>query len=209
MLTKKEITAIIAVTIILGFVISLKEFSLNFFLYSTLFIFLIIFINLFAKKITSFYYDSEIETKLWEVKRYGYRKSYRFKNPIPAGLIFPLITTAISLGYINWFASLTFDIKTKIYKAAKRHGLYKFTELTEFHLALIAASGIIANLFFGIIGYLINQPEFARLNLYYAFFNMIPFSNLDGNKIFFGSLVLWSFLTTIVLIGLMFAIFVI
>jgi hypothetical protein len=208
MLTKKEIITIITVSIVLGFAISLLE-SLQIFFYTILLILIIILINLTAKKIISFYYDLEMETKLWEMKRYGYTAGSYFKNPIPAGLIFPLITTAFSFGYITWLAALTFDIKTKIYKSAKRHGLYKFTEITEFHLALIATAGIVANLFMGLIGYLINQPEFARLNLYYAFFNIIPLSNLDGNKIFFGNLILWSFLTTIILIGLLFAIFVI
>jgi len=166
-------------------------------------------INIITKKITAFHYDSSIETKLWEMKRYGYRVGYRFKNPIPAGVIFPLVTTALSLGTFTWLASLTFDVKAKVYRAARRHHLYKYSEMTEYHLGHIAAAGIVANLFFGIIGYLINQPEFAQLNLYFAFFNMIPFSDLDGSKIFFGSLVLWSFLTAIVLIGLVFAIFVI
>ena len=60
-----------------------------------------------------------------------------------------------------------------------------------------------------IISYLLGYPDFARLNLYLAFFNMIPISDLDGNKIFFGSIVLWSFLATIVLIGLGLAFFLI
>ena len=74
--------------------------------------------------------------------------------------------------------------------------------MTEEHIGLIAASGIFANLFLGIIGYLIGFPLFAKLSIWFAFFNMIPISNLDGNKIFFGNLVLWSFLAIITLIGL-------
>jgi len=208
MLTKKETITIVMVTLVIGFAISLME-SVKIFLYASLFIFLIILINLVAKKVTSYYYDSNIEIKLWEIKRYGYRAGYYFKNPIPAGVIIPLITTALSLGYITWLAPITFDVKAKIYRAAKRHNLYKYSEMTEYHLAHIAAAGIIANLIFGIIGYLINQPQFAQFNLYYAFYNMIPFSDLDGSKIFFGSLVLWISLATIVLIGLIFAIFAI
>ncbi|MAG10760.1 hypothetical protein CMI44_00405 [Candidatus Pacearchaeota archaeon] len=208
MLTKNEVITIIVITLVLGFVISLME-SMQIFFYTSLFVFLTILINLIAKKSLAFYYDAEIETKIWEIRRYGYRKGYHFKKPIPAGVIFPLITTVFSLGYITWMASMVFEIKTKVYKAAKRHGLYKFTEMTEDHLAYIASAGVAANILLGIIGYLLNYPQFAQLNLYYAFFQMIPFSNLDGNKIFFGSLALWSFLAVIVLIGLIFAIFVI
>lgn len=208
MLTKKEITSIIIVVIVLAFVISLVE-NINIFLNSLILILIIILVNLLTKKATSFYLDSEIETKLWTIKRYGFRPGQKFSNPFPAGLIFPLVTTALTFGYVNWMASLVFDIKPKVYRAAKRHGLYNFSEIPEYHLGLIAASGIIASLITAIIGYLIGQQEFAKISIYYAFFNMIPFSDLDGNKIFFGSLILWSFLGALTLVGLFFALFAI
>ena len=204
MINKKEITAIAISAIILAFVISLMQ-SIEIFAYSCLTILLVILINLAAKKITSFYLDSEIETKLWEIRRYGFKPHKYFKKPFPLGAFLPLVTTAFSLGYFKWMAPLVFEVKPKIHRAAKRHGLYSFSEITESHIGLIASSGIIINLIFAIIGYLIGFSDFARLNIYYAFFNMIPISDLDGNKIFFGSLVLWSFLTALVLIGLGFA----
>ncbi|MFH1612733.1 MAG: hypothetical protein ABIB46_03245, partial [bacterium] len=69
-------------------------------------------------------------------------------------------------------------------------------------IAYIAAAGIFVNLLFAFLAYLIGFSEFAKLSIWFAFFNMIPISNLDGNKIFFGSKVLWSFLATITLIAL-------
>ena len=208
MFNKKEIIVILLITIILAFTISLIK-NLETFLYTLGAVFLILVINIVAKKVTSFYLDSEIEIKLWEIKQYGFNPHNSFKKPFPAGAFLPIITTAFSFGYMTWMASLVFDIKSKIHRAAKRHGLYTFSEITESHLGLIASAGIIANLTFAIIGYLINFPEFAKLNIYYAFFNMLPISNLDGNKIFFGNLTLWSFLASIVLIGLFSAIFII
>jgi len=106
-------------------------------------------------------------------------------------------------------ASLIFEVKPKVYRAAKRYGLYKFSEMTEYHIGLIAASGIAVNILLGIIGYLINFPLFAKLNIYYALFNLIPISELDGNKIFFGSFVLWCFLASIVLLGMLCILFII
>jgi len=210
MLNKQEITPIILITIIIAFAINLVE-TVQSFLYVLLFVFLVIILNILAKKVTSYYLDSEIEVKLWEINRYGFKTHKHFKKSFPAGAFFPIVSKVFLFPFNSfvWMASLVFDVKAKTYRAARRHGLYKFTEMTEYHIAHIAAAGIVANLLFGILGYLMNYPEFARLNLYYAFFNMLPFSNLDGNKIFFGSLVLWSFLATIVLIGLVFAIFVI
>src|SRR3989339_631242 len=109
-----------------------------------------------------------------------------------------IISISITLGKLKWMASLVFEVKAKTYRAAKRYGVYSFSEMTEYHIALIAASGIIGNL----IGF----PDFSRINIYYAFFNLFPISDLDGNKIFFGSLILWSFITSITLIALGFAI---
>ncbi len=204
MLNKKEIISILVIALILAFTISLIETTKIFF-YSLVAIFFVITINIFSKKVASFYLDSEIEIKLWEIKRYGFKAHKYFKKPFPAGAFLPIIVTALSAGYLNWFASLIFDVKPKIYRAAKRHGLYSFSEMTELHIGLIAAAGVSANLIFAIIGYLIGFPLFTRLNIYYAFFNLLPLSSLDGNKIFFGSLVLWSFLATIVLVALGYA----
>jgi len=220
MLNKKEITIITAVTIILAFVVSLVE-TLEIFLYTLASVFFVIIINITSKKITAFYLDPEIEIKLWNLKRLGllyffdlhpFEKTHpskEFKNPFPAGAALPIITTAFSFGYFVWMASLIFDVKQKIYKAAKRHGLYSFSEMSEYHIGLIAASGILANLAFAVIGYLAGFSDFAIIGIYYAFFNILPLSELDGNKIFFGSLVLWSFLASLTLIALGYAFFLV
>jgi len=208
MLNKNEIAAITISTIILGFVFSIGQ-ALNLFLYTALTIFLIILINIAAKKVASFYLDSEIEIKLWEIQRYGFKASKHFKKPVPAGVFFPIIFAALSFGHLKWMACIIFDAKAKIYKAAKRHSLYSFSEISENEIGLIAGAGILANLFFAIVGYLVGFETFARLNIYYAFFNMLPISDLDGNKIFFGNLPLWSFLASLVLIGLGIIVFVV
>lgn len=208
MINKNEIFTILLITLILAFTISLLKISENF-LTVLISIFIIITANIFAKKITSYYLDSEIEIKLWEIKRYGFKPKKQFKKSFPAGAFFPILITAFSFGYLKWMASLVFDVKPKIYRAAKRYGLYNFSEMTEYHIGLIAGSGIFINLILAIIGYLIGFDEFSKLNIYYAFFNILPISDLDGNKIFFGSLILWSFLAAIVLIGLAYVFLVI
>lgn len=205
---KKEITSILIITLILGFAVSLVR-SVEIFLYSLLAIFLVMLINIFAKKIASFYLDSEIEIKLWEIKQYWYKPGGHFKKPFPLGAFLPIITTALSFGHIIWMACLTFDIKPKIYRAAKRHGLYSFSEITESHMGMMAASGILANLVFAVIGYLLGYTLFTELNIFYAAFNMIPISSLDGNKIFFGNIIMWSFLAALTLIGLGFVFLVV
>ena len=143
MLNKKEIIAIAITSLILAFVYSLVE-SFTIFLYTLGTIILVLIVNTLAKKIVAFYLDSQIELKLWDLQRYGFAKHKKFKNPFPAGAFLPIITTALSLGYIRWMACLIFEVEAKIYRSARRHGLYKFSEIPEFHIGLIAAAGIAA-----------------------------------------------------------------
>ena len=200
MFNVKEMLLIGLITILLAVVLSFPDpIKILLFLVS---VFFVIMINSLSKKVLSFYLDSEIEIKIWEVKRYGFKPEKYFKRPFPIGAFLPIITSVLSFGYFIWLNSLVFEVKAKVYRAARRFGLYTFSEMTEYHIGLIAAAGVSANLLFAVIGYLINLDEFAKLNIYYAFFNLIPLSNLDGNKIFFGSIVLWSFLIAVVLIGL-------
>jgi len=208
MLNKNEIIRIVIITIILGFSISLIE-SVNKTLYSTIAIFCVILVNVFAKKIASFYLDLKTEIDIWEIKKFGWKSKDYFKKPFQIGAFLPILTSILTFGYFIWLGSLTFDSKPETYRTSKRYGLYTFSEVTEYHIALIAAAGIITNLFFAIVGYLLGYTEFSGLNILFAFFNMIPLSNLDGNKIFFGSLILWSFLVTLTLVGVGYVIFLV
>ncbi len=210
MLNKKEILIIILISIIFAFSITLMS-SLNYFLIVFLSIILVIMINIITKKIIGYYYEMEIETKLWEFKHWGYKPKQHLKKDFPAGAFFPIFSRVILFplnGFI-WMASLVFDVKAKVYKTAKRHGFYSFSEVSGNQIAYTAAAGIFANLLFAILGYLIGFSEFAKFNIWFSFFNIIPLSNLDGNKIFFGSKTLWTFLTIIILIALIYTFFII
>lgn len=214
MIKKRE--ALILALIILIITLSIN-LSLNLikewknFCYSLAVVSVVILANVFAKKIMAYRLDSEIEMKVWEVGKFGFTKEKHSKKPFPLGAFLPIISKIILFPFKSfvWMASLVFDVKPRIYRGAKRFGLYTFSEITESHLGLIAASGIIVNLILAVIGYFAGFPLFARLNVYYAFFNIIPVSELDGNKIFFGNLILWSFLASLVFIGMLFAIFII
>ncbi|PIO07161.1 hypothetical protein COU59_03830 [Candidatus Pacearchaeota archaeon CG10_big_fil_rev_8_21_14_0_10_34_12] len=208
MINKNEFFTILLVTLILAFTFSIVNYFGDF-VYVFVSVLIIISANTLAKKVSSFYLDSEIEIKLWELKRYGFKPGWHFKKPFPAGAFLPVIVAAFTLGYVKWMASLVFEVKSKIYRTAKRFGFYSFSEVTEFHMALIASSGIVINLLLGIAGYFAGFDNFAKLNIYYAFFNVLPLSDLDGNKIFFGNIILWSFLASICLLGLFYVFLVV
>ncbi len=208
MISKKEIIVISVSTLIIAFAITLLQIAKGdwiSFLIALVSVLAVILINTIGKKFISYYLDSEIELDFWEFTRYGFSKGHKFRKPFPAGAFFPLISKIIFFplkGFV-WMASLVFDVKPTVWRHAKRHGLYKFSEMSELHIGLIAASGIIANLIFALIGYLIGFQEFAQYSIWYAFFNLIPISNLDGNKIFFGNLLVWTVLAIITTFSLL------
>ena len=210
MINKKEIMVSLIVILLISFTINLLK-DWNQFLIILLSVFIVIGANIFIKKILAYYLDTEIEIKLWEITQVGFRKEQHFKRPFPAGAFFPIISKLFLFPFKSfvWMASLVFDIKSKIHRSAKRHGLYSFSEVTEEQIGIIAAAGIAVNLLLAIIGYILGFTLFTQLNIYYAFFNMLPLSDLDGNKIFFGNLVLWSFLASLTLIGLLLSILII
>jgi hypothetical protein len=210
MIKRKEIAFVFLVTIITAFAIALTKtlaLDLTLFLYALLGVFILLLINILVKKTTAYFLESEIEIKLWEMKRFGFRTDQYWKKAFPIGVFIPLISKIFFLGLNGfvWMATLVFDVKAKAYHAAKRHGIYSFSEMTEEHIGRIAAAGIFANLILAFIFYFVGGDFgtlFAKLNIWFAFFSMIPISDLDGNKIFFGNLVLWSFLAIVTLIGL-------
>lgn len=206
MINKKEWFIIALVIIIISLSITLLAVTdLQMILGILLSVAIIVLTTIFAKKLMAYLLDSEIEMRIWEIRGGKAQKAF------PIGAFLPLITGLVFFffkGFV-WMASLVFDVKPRVYRGAKRFGLYTFSEITEYHLGLIAAAGIIASLILAVVGYFLGFTFFSRLNILFAFFNMIPFSELDGNRIFFGSKVLWSVLACLVLIGMLFAIFVI
>lgn len=208
MLKKREILWILIIGLVLSISISMI-YAWKIFFLTALAIFLILIINIASKKAMAYYLDSEIEVSPWEIKRYGFKSNQELKRPFPAGIFLPIIISALSLGNLLWMASLVFEVKPKVYRSAKRHGIYSFSEITESQIGLIAAAGIVANLIFAVISYLIGWPIFTQLSIWYAFFNMLPISDLDGNKIFFGNLILWSFLASVIIIAVGYALLLI
>ncbi|MEM4259181.1 MAG: hypothetical protein QXS38_00240 [Candidatus Pacearchaeota archaeon] len=167
-----------------------------------LFATIIIFANVYAKKFMAHLLDSDVEHEIWKFSRYGIKPHQKLKKEIPGGIIFPLLLSIFSLGWIKFSAFLTYEASALKKRAAKRFGVYSFTELTEWHNGLIGAAGIIAAFLIAIIAYFLpwNLEYLSKLAVYYAASNMLPISKLDGSQIFFGSRTLWTALAVITII---------
>ena len=207
----KEILIILFAAIILSLTISFPSQSLI--LQTSIFFIIILGLNVAVKKMFGYYFEADVRTKFWEWHNYWFRKDTHFKKPIPMLWLAPLISL-ISRGMLWWLAILEFDVKPKTERVSKRHGLYRFSEMTDWHIALLATAGVVANLVLAIIGYVSaswvpSLELFAKLNIYYAAWSLLPISSLDGSKIFFGSKALWFTMLVIVAIFLGFSFMVV
>lgn len=161
---------------------------------------IIISVNVLAKKLMAFSLDADVEHEIWKWSRFGFKPRAHLEKELPAGLIFPLTLSLLTFGAFKLMTFLTYETKALKVRAAKRFGTYSYTEMTEWHNGLIGAAGIVALLALSLIFYLIPSSNLEYLSIlatYYAFFNMIPVSKLDGTQIFFGSRVLWTALAII------------
>ncbi len=193
----KEILIIFIGAIILAFSIAYPEITSLPVIFIS--IFFVIVANILVKKLLGYSLEADVKTKFWSIYQHGLKSKAHFKKPFPM-LWLPLLVSYFSRGLLYWLPIFQFDITPRIERVSKRHGLYRFSEMTEWHVALIAASGIATNIILGFIAYFLGWTIFLRLNIYYALWSLIPISNLDGSKIFFGSRKLWTALAITILL---------
>ena len=196
----KEALVILLASIVLALSIAFKNTTLTLVAFVSFLI--IITVNVFAKKVVGYYFETNVKTRFWSMYHFGLRKASHFKGSVPMVWL-PLLLSLLTKGVLWWLAILEFDVEVKPERASRRHGLYRFTEVTEWHMAWIAIWGIIANVVVAIGGYILGFELFAKLGIYYAAWSLVPFSSLDGSKIFFGNKILWILMVIITVILLL------
>jgi hypothetical protein len=198
----KEFSIILFAAIILGACYSYPGNSSQIITF-TIFLFIIIGVNILAKKFAAYDFELNVETKFWSIYHYGLKQGAHFVKPVYM-IWLPILLSLISRGLLFWMPILEFDITALPERVSRRHGLYRFAQATEWHIALIIMWGIISSLALAIIGYFLGFNLFSRLCVYYAIWNIIPISGLDGSKLFFGSRHLWVAVAIVVIIFLIF-----
>lgn len=159
-----------------------------------LFSIIVILVHVFSKKLIAYHLDASVEHRIWEFKRFGFKPGMEFNKPIPLGLILPLLVTFMTAGIIKFTAILTYETSALKYRAAKRHGARSYTVMTDWHNAVIGAFGIFCVLALSFFAYFPGWETLSKMAAYYAFWNMLPISKLDGTQIFFGNRTLWAIL---------------
>ncbi|MBI2449125.1 hypothetical protein HYV49_02405 [Candidatus Pacearchaeota archaeon] len=203
MVSREEFLPVIISILLLGVILGLRDLGSIPIL--ILFAAIVIAVNIAAKELVAYFLDAGLSINFWYFQRYGFRRHEQLKKPFPVGLIAPIATALVTFGYFVWMAILQYDVYALKSRVSKRFGPYKFSEMTDFHVGLIGAFGIIANLLIAFIAYIIGFEELALISLYYSFFNLIPISNLDGTKIFFGNMILWFVLAILTIISILFS----
>ena len=191
----KEILIILLSTIILTLAINYRHPNSSF-LEGLIIFFVILFVNYGVKKIVARHYEITINVKPWEIYQFGFKEKNHFKKPLTM-IWWPLFVSLLTMGVFWWFPILEFDVKAKPERATRRHGLYRFAEVTDNHIAHIVFWSIIGNLVFAFLGYLLGFETFAKISVFYAIWSLVPISRLDGSKLFFGQKWLW-FLTLVI-----------
>ncbi len=190
----KEALIIVLAAIVLALAVGYKEQSI---IYAALASFLIILgVNVLVKKAVGYHFETAVRTKLWTWYQFGLRTDMHFKKPIPM-IWLPLILTLFTKGFFLWLGILEFDVVAKTERVAKRHGLYRFSEVTEWHMAWITIWAITANLILAVVGYVAGFELFTKLSIYFIFWSTLPIARLDGSKIFYASKGLWAVIFTV------------
>lgn len=202
MFTKKEslflFLSILILSLVFGFDDGSDFFVLNNWLINLLRIFLLVcvavlfrelVVKLFAKR-----HEAISEYKPWLVHQFWFNR--KISRGLPFGIFISLIGSVISSGKFFFTALGVHDLRENTNPRVGR----KFQNLEYREEAQIVSMGILANLFLAIVGLTIgnlfnlNMTLFVNINFWIVLFNMIPISELDGAKIFFGSLLTYVFL---------------
>ena len=203
MFKKTEITnmaiSILVLGLVFGFDDGKETFVLTRWLLNLLGMILIVAIIILIRetviKITANRHKVDSEYGLWNIKKVLF-KGGNLKSGVPIGIILTLLFSILSKGKLFFTAIGSHNLKERL--AARTGRKYIFLEYKE--ESLIVMSGILTNISLIYIAALlqtifsIKLNNFITINFFIALFNIIlPVSNLDGAKIFFGSRLQWVF----------------
>lgn len=201
-----ELNKIIAAVLILAVVWSIIPLILGnpiSILQIVVFSIFIIFVSVFSKKFMAHLLDADVEHDIWKFQRYWFFPGSKLSKPLPTGIILPLFFSLFSIGLIKLSTILTYETRVRKSRKSRRFGYYSFAEMTDWHNGIIGSAGIVSVLCLGTLAYFFpsaNLELLTKMSIYYAFWNLIPVSNLDGSQIFFGSRMLWTILATVTVI---------
>ncbi|MFH1972824.1 MAG: hypothetical protein ABIJ18_05085 [archaeon] len=221
MFEKKEwfhfIIAVFVMAFAFGFNDGKDEFIFLSWLVNMLWVLLMVFVSFFiyqlAQKTVAKMHGFKTEFKIWGIdnfiwhpfkgvhikKENDFPKRFRLFgkdiviNSIPLGIILAIIVTIATNGKLLWLGISHYDL---LIKRSKRLGR-KFVNVAGYDEAKIALAGPFAAIVLMVIFKLLNNQgsfdQIIMINTWIAIFNMIPFFQFAGGKVWNGSRVLYVF----------------
>ncbi len=224
--SRSEKRVIIISIILLGFLFSFKQwgtdrfdilFGIGNWLRASIVAAVSLLIMILVKKLVANKYGTEIEYRIWSIKRYGFSPSSKLPkkilgsevNSIALGIILPLILIFITNGSLI-FAGV--GITLFLSNAALRLGR-KYQYLSEFEVAMMSLAGPLTSLLlamiFKIVGFSgVTFDLFVKMNFYLAFFSMLPLPNFDGIRIFFASRFLYILIFAFIILTIILSLYI-
>lgn len=206
--TKKEMEyyaiTILILTFVFGFNDRALTFDFNYWIKNLILVFIIVTFSFLLKQFVlkkfASRYGFDCEYDIWRIGRYGFSPESKFKYKrkeikIPIGMILPIILTFISKGL--FYFPVVGSSKLKANKL-KRVGKL-FVKGSSIEFAKVYLSGNLVYLFLTLVFFNIqkwanvNLEIFILVNLYLAFFSLLPLPGLEGCEILFNSLPLYIF----------------
>ncbi len=211
--TKREISYLALLTLVLTFVFAFNdnretfEFSywITNFLKTFVLVGISVFIHDFVHDIVAKKHGFISEYRFWGIKKFSFGGKERYPKTIrlfgkkytirafPIGVVIAILVTLLSNGKLFFTAVSSYGL---MIKKNMRMGK-QFIEVTDFEEAKIALAGPMANISFAIILSIFNAggifSTLIFINAIMAVYDMLPFPDLDGSKVFWGSKPLFVF----------------
>lgn len=209
MFTKKEVVHLLISVFVLGLVFGFDDRNSSFvfgqwftnFLGFILMVAVVVLFRELVIKIFARRHDAKSEYEIWGIGRIWFTQEGKLSKKMPFGIILAVILTLASSGRLFFTAIGSHKLEeNKLARVGRKHSTINY-----FEEAQIISMGILSSLFLAVVGLIfgkifnITVSDFVAVNFFIALFNMIPFSTLDGAKIFFGSLLMYIFILVFVI----------
>ncbi len=192
-----ELLSILVAIIILSISYTFKD-NTNFF--NIFFIFTIVLsTSIISKKIFASYLNIKLNFQFWSIYQTSLLEKGHLKKPLTMAWL-PLMLSFVSKGTILWMPILITKEEKTIERVTKYKGMHRYSEVTEWEKAQIACISIISLILICLISYFFNFILLSKISIYFALWSLLPLSNLDGSKLFFGSKKLWTFTTVLAIL---------